>query len=67
MTDPSYKRLVRIRKDRRIAGVCTGLAAYFNVDPVLIRIVAIATALMGGSGILVYLIAWIAMPLVDSE
>ena len=61
----SFKRLVRIQKDRKIAGVCTGFGTYFNVDPVLIRVAAIALALLGGSGVLLYLIAWIVMPLED--
>jgi phage shock protein C len=62
---PQHKRLVRVQKDRKIAGVCTGFGAYFNVDPVLIRVIALALALLGGSGILLYLIAWIVMPLED--
>lgn len=57
------KRLVRIQKDKKIAGVCTGFGAYFNVDPVMARVVAIALALLCGGGILLYLIAWIVMPL----
>ena len=65
MTD-STKRLVRIQKDKKIAGVCAGFGAYFNVDPVLVRVIAIALALMGGGGILLYLIAWIIMPLDES-
>jgi phage shock protein C len=60
-----YKRLVRVQKGRKIAGVCAGFGVYFNVDPVLIRVLAIALALMGGSGFLLYLIAWIVMPLED--
>lgn len=66
MTD-SIKRLVRVRKDKKIAGVCTGFGAYFDVDPVLIRVVAIALVLLGGSGILLYLIAWIIMPWEDGN
>lgn len=66
MTDQqTYKRLVRIQKNKRIAGVCTGFGAYFSVDPVMIRVVAIALALLGGGGILLYLLAWIVMPLED--
>jgi phage shock protein C len=62
----SHKRLVRIRKDKKIAGVCTGFGTYFNVDPVMVRLVAIALALLGGGGVLLYLIAWMIMPLEDS-
>ncbi|MBU0507838.1 PspC domain-containing protein [bacterium] len=61
-----YKRLVRIQKDRKIAGVCAGFGAYFNMDPVLIRLVTIGLTLLGGSGILLYLFAWIVMPLEDN-
>lgn len=57
------KRLVRIHKDRKIAGVCTGFGAYFNVDPTIIRLLWVALVLAFGSGILLYLIAWIIMPL----
>jgi phage shock protein C len=57
------KRLVRIRIARKIAGVCTGFGAYFNVDPTLVRLVWILLILAGGLGILLYLIAWVIMPL----
>jgi phage shock protein C len=59
---PVPKRLHRSRSDRVFAGVCGGLAEYFGVDAVLLRIVAVALALSGGAGFLLYLIAWIAMP-----
>ena len=62
MTD-STKRLVRIQKDKKIAGVCTGFGAYFNVDPVLVRLIWVLLGLIGGSGVLLYLIAWIIMPM----
>lgn len=71
MTDESthgqrpFKRLVRIHKDRKIAGVCAGFGDYFNVDPVLIRLLWLAFILIGGTGILLYVIAWIVMPLED--
>ena len=64
MTDLT-KRLVRVRKDKKIAGVCTGFGAYFKVDPVLVRLVWVALVFAGGSGVLLYLISWIIMPLED--
>jgi phage shock protein C len=67
MENSTSKRLVRVRKDRKIAGVCTGFAAYFNVDPVLVRVIWIALSLVGGSGVLLYLIAWMIMPLEGNE
>jgi phage shock protein C len=59
---PVPKRLHRSRRDRVFAGVCGGLAEYFGVDAVLLRIVAVALALSGGAGFLLYLIAWVAIP-----
>ena len=47
-----------------IAGVCGGLAQYFNIDPVIIRIIAIILLLPGGlPGFLPYVILWIVVPL----
>jgi phage shock protein PspC (stress-responsive transcriptional regulator) len=48
--------------NRVIGGVCSGLAAYWNMDPAIIRVVFIVLVLIGGSGLLVYLILWIVMP-----
>ena len=56
------KRLYRSGKEKILGGVCGGIAEYFNVDPVLIRIIWVAFALAGGAGILCYLIAWIIIP-----
>lgn len=49
------KKLVRIEKDKIVAGVCTGLGAYFDVDAVLVRIIFVILTLAGGAGILLYL------------
>lgn len=56
------RKLYRSRKERVIAGVCGGLAQYFQLDPVLIRLIAIATIFMGGSGIILYIIAMFVIP-----
>jgi phage shock protein PspC (stress-responsive transcriptional regulator) len=56
------KRLYRSRKEKVIAGVCGGIAEYFEVDPVLIRLFWAIWALIFGTGILSYLIAWIIIP-----
>lgn len=56
------KRLYRSRTDKKIGGVCAGVAAYTNTDPTLVRILWIAAVLIAGTGILLYLIAWIIMP-----
>jgi len=57
------RQLRRSRTNRRIAGVCGGLAAYFGVSPTLIRILFVLLGLPGGApGILIYLILWLVMP-----
>ena len=60
MTTP--KRLYRSRNDRMIGGVCGGLAEYFNIDPVLVRVITVVVGLFALSGVLAYLILWIVVP-----
>lgn len=57
------KRIFRSRNDKLLAGICGGLGKYLEIDPVFIRIVFIILVLSVGSGILIYLIAWILIPL----
>jgi phage shock protein C len=57
------KRLMRSRSEKIIGGVCGGIAEYFDVDPVLVRVVLVVVALMGGTGVLLYLILWAVLPL----
>ena len=54
--------LRRSRDDRVIAGVCGGLGRYFGIDPVILRIAFVVLLLAGGAGILLYVVAWIAVP-----
>jgi phage shock protein PspC (stress-responsive transcriptional regulator) len=56
------KRLYRSRTDRTLAGVCGGIAEYLGWDPTLVRVGWIILTLLGGSGILIYLIMWLVMP-----
>ncbi|WP_243049250.1 PspC domain-containing protein [Dyella sp. RRB7] len=56
------KRLHRSSTDRKIAGVCGGIADYLGWDPTLVRLLWILLTLAGGSGILIYLILWVVMP-----
>jgi len=56
------KRLYRSRKDRIIAGVCGGLADYFNIDPTWIRVLFIVLLIAAGSTLLAYLILWLIVP-----
>ena len=57
------KRLYRSRKNKVIGGVCGGIGEYFNIDPVLIRLVLVLFSFMGGGGIIAYIIAWMVIPL----
>ena len=56
------KKLQRIEQEKMIAGVCTGLAEYFDIDVTWIRIAFVIAVLAGASGILVYIVFWIAVP-----
>ena len=57
------KRLYRSRTDSMIAGVCGGLADYFNIDTVLMRIAAVVITIVApGAGIVAYLVFWIVVP-----
>lgn len=56
------KRLYRSVDDRVMGGVCGGLGEYLNVDPTLVRLVCAFLILFGGTGLLLYLIAWIIIP-----
>lgn len=62
MTSSEIKRLYRSRKDRVLGGVCAGIANYFNLDPVLIRVLWAVGFFAAGIGFLTYIIAWIIMP-----
>ena len=54
--------LTRPRNDRMIAGVCSGIARRFGIDPTIVRIAFVASLLLPGPQILSYLAAWILMP-----
>jgi len=56
------KKLYRSRTDRMLGGVCGGIAEYFNVDPTLIRLLAVVLIMAGGAAIIAYIIAWIVIP-----
>lgn len=63
------RRLTRSPSKRTIAGVCAGLADYFGVDVVLMRLIFVIMALVGAiiGGVIVYVAAWIIMPEGESE
>jgi phage shock protein PspC (stress-responsive transcriptional regulator) len=56
------KRLYRSRSNRLLAGVCGGLAAYFNIDPIVFRIIFIILLFAGSVGFWIYIILWIVIP-----
>ena len=56
------RRLYRSRTNRKLAGVCGGLAQNFNIDPTLIRVLFVMLALLGGPGLVIYLLMWIIVP-----
>ncbi len=55
------KRIYRSTKNRMLGGVCGGIGEYFDIDPTIVRLVAVVFAL-SGAGILAYIIAWIIIP-----
>ena len=62
---PLHKRLTRSTRDTKIAGVCGGLAEYFNVDPTAVRLLWVVVSIFCGAvigGVLAYLVAWFIMP-----
>ncbi|MFA5819281.1 MAG: PspC domain-containing protein [Bacteroidales bacterium] len=61
-SSPGYHRMYRDTDHRVIGGVCSGMGAYWGIDPVIVRIIFVALALGGGLGVLVYLILYIVIP-----
>lgn len=60
-------RLRRSTDDKVIAGVCGGLGTYFGVDPLFFRLAFVVLAIGGGSGVLLYIVAWLVMPEVSED
>ncbi len=56
------KKLYRSRKDYMIAGVSGGIAEYFDIDSTLVRLLTVLVVLLGGAGVVAYIIAWIVIP-----
>ena len=59
------RRLYRSRDERLIGGVCGGLAEYFGIDPLIVRIITVGLVFAGGAGFLAYLAAWLLVPDAD--
>ena len=56
------KKLYKSRNDQKIDGVCAGIANYFNVDPTVIRLAWVLFCVLGGSGVLAYIICALVIP-----
>ena len=56
------KKLYRSNHDKKIMGVCGGLAEYFGIDPTVVRVIWAIVACCGGTGVLAYIICAIIMP-----
>lgn len=61
------KKLYRSTADKKIAGVCGGLAEYFNIDPTIVRVIFVILLLPGGlPGFIPYVILWVVVPIKPS-
>ena len=58
----SYKKLTRSKTDKKIAGVCGGIAQYMECDPTVVRIIFLIALLCGSLGFWAYLIVWLVAP-----
>jgi len=58
----SVKKIYRLKDDYIIAGVCSGLAEYFQIDATLVRVVFVLLFISGGAGLLIYLVLWLIIP-----
>lgn len=56
------RKLYRTRSGKMLAGVCSGLARYLNLDVTVVRLLFVLLFFLGGHGLLIYLILWILMP-----
>jgi phage shock protein PspC (stress-responsive transcriptional regulator) len=59
---PGYHRMYRDPDHRMIGGVCSGMGAYWNMDPWIVRLIFVVVTMLGGLGLLVYLILYIVLP-----
>ena len=65
--DKDPKKLYRNISDKVIAGVASGIGNYFQVDPIIIRIIFLASLFIGGFGLIAYIICWIGIPAKDGS
>lgn len=62
VTERRHVRITRVRKSRLLAGVCGGIARAFGIDPLIVRVAAVALTLAGGTGAVAYVAAWLLLP-----
>jgi phage shock protein C len=62
-TNNQTKRLFRSKENKVFGGVCGGIAEYFSLDPVIVRLLWVLLIFLAGTGIFAYLIAWLIVPL----
>ncbi len=58
---------MRSSRDKKLGGVCAGLAEYFDIDPTIVRVVWLLAFLCAGAGGLVYIVLWIVLPLAPAS
>jgi phage shock protein PspC (stress-responsive transcriptional regulator) len=56
------KKLYRSRKNKKVGGVCGGIAEYFDLDPTLVRLGAVILIFVWGAGLMAYIVAWAIIP-----
>ena len=56
------KKLYRVNEGKMLAGVCAGLGKYFNLDPTIVRLLWVVISLLGGAGVLAYIICALIVP-----
>ena len=64
MSEP--RKLFRNADDKKIAGVCSGLAAFFSIDVTILRIIFLAGILFGAVSFWIYIVVWIVAPIADT-
>jgi phage shock protein PspC (stress-responsive transcriptional regulator) len=62
LTSPGYHRMYRDPDHRIIGGVCSGMAAYWGMEPIILRVIFAALIFAGGIGVLVYLVLYVVLP-----
>jgi phage shock protein C len=61
------KKLYRSTDNRWLAGVCGGLAKYFDIDPTLVRVIFVVLAFFGLGGAIIYILLWVLIPIEPTE